>query len=320
MIYQFDFRLFSQKFTHPIITTYGIWETRESIIIRLIDENDQITWGEISPLSWFGSETITEAENFCVQLPKRISKNIIFNIPDHLPSCQFGFQSALHKYPDNIISNLSYSGLLPAGKQALSQFINLYKKGYKNFKWKIAVYDINEELETLKILVSQLPTGTKLRLDANGGLTYSQAKLWLETCDNYLDKNLDNIEFIEQPLGVDRFLEMQELSNNYHTAIALDESIANLKQIEHCVQQGWPGIFVIKPAIIGSPWKLRQFIKEHPIDVVFSSVFETNIGRNAALQLASEIYRNLPKNRAVGFGTHHFFQQQENWLQMLWNN
>ncbi|MBD2138910.1 o-succinylbenzoate synthase [Anabaena sp. FACHB-1237] len=316
MIYQFDFRLFSQKFTHPIITNYGIWETRESIIIRLIDEDHNITWGEISPLSWFGSETITQAESFCIQLPKKITKDIILNIPDNLPSCQFAFESALQKFPDEIILNLAYSGLLPTGKKALSQLTNLYEKGYKTFKWKIAVNDINEELEILKTLVSQLPTAAKLRLDANGGLTYSQAKLWLEACDHYLDK----VEFIEQPLGVDRFLEMQELSNNYYTAIALDESIANLKQIEHCVQQGWPGIFVIKPAIIGSPCKLRQFIKQHPIDVVFSSVFETNIGRNAALQLASEVYQNLPKHRAVGFGTHHFFQQEQNWLQMLWNN
>jgi O-succinylbenzoate synthase len=70
MGYQFSFRYFSQKFTNPIITNYGVWEIRESIIIRLIDQNNNITWGEISPISWFGSETIEQALDFCYQLPQ----------------------------------------------------------------------------------------------------------------------------------------------------------------------------------------------------------------------------------------------------------
>jgi O-succinylbenzoate synthase len=49
---------------------------------------------------------------------------------------------------------------------------------------------------------------------------------------------------------------------------------------------------------------LRQFCQQHEIDAVFSSVFETAIGRQTALQLAAELSR---KNRAVGFGVDHFF-------------
>jgi len=70
MVYQFSFRYFSQKFTHPIITNHGIWEIRESIIIRLIDDKNNITWGEISPISWFGSETIQQALDFLSSTPK----------------------------------------------------------------------------------------------------------------------------------------------------------------------------------------------------------------------------------------------------------
>ena len=326
MIYQFSFRYFSQKFTKPMITNHGIWEIRESIIIRLIDEKDQITWGEISPISWFGSETIEQALDFCRQLPKEITKEIIFAIPDKLPACQFAFESSTHPGGFRLCSrvsvpeasfqspgtNLTYSGLLPAGKLALNQWSNLWEQGYKTFKWKIGVNEINQELEIFDLLISSLPTSAKLRLDANGGLTYQQAKLWLEKCDQFSPK----IEFIEQPLSVDKFTEMQELSNLYLTPIALDESIANLHQLESCFQQGWRGIFVIKPGIFGSPSQLREFCKQHQIDIVFSSVFETEIGRQASLQLAAELSTN---NRAVGFGINHFFQQQEaNWLESLW--
>ena len=311
MIYQFSFRYFSQKFTKPIITNHGVWEIRESIIIRLIDEKDHITWGEISPISWFGSETIEQALDFCRQLPQTITKEIIFTIPDKLPACQFAFESALVvKKCTNL--NLTYSGLLPAGKSALNQWSSLWKQGYKTFKWKIGVDNINQELEIFDLLISSLPTSATLRLDANGGLTYQQAELWLKKCDQFLPK----IEFIEQPLSIDKFTEMQALSNLYLTPIALDESIANLRQLESCFQQGWRGIFVIKPGIFGSPSRLREFCKQHQIDIVFSSVFETEIGRQASLQLAAELSTN---NRAVGFGINHFFQQQEaNWLESLW--
>ena len=313
MIYQFSFRYFSQKFTKPIITNHGVWEIRESIIIRLIDEKDHITWGEISPISWFGSETIEQALDFCRQLPQTITKEIIFSIPDKLTACQFAFESALVvKKCTNL--NLTYSGLLPAGKSALNQWSSLWKQGYKTFKWKIGVDNINQELEIFDLLISSLPTSATLRLDANGGLTYQQAELWLKKCDQFLPK----IEFIEQPLSIDKFTEMQALSNLYLTPIALDESIANLRQLESCFQQGWRGIFVIKPGIFGSPSRLKEFCKQHQIDIVFSSVFETEIGRQASLQLAAELSTN---NRAVGFGINHFFQQQEaNWLETLWKN
>ena len=313
MDYQFSFRYFSQKFTKPIITNHGVWEIRESIIIRLIDEKDHITWGEISPISWFGSETIEQALDFCRQLPQTITKEIIFSIPDKLTACQFAFESALVvKKCTNL--NLTYSGLLSAGKSALNQWSSLWKQGYKTFKWKIGVDNINQELEIFDLLISSLPTSATLRLDANGGLTYQQAELWLKKCDQFLPK----IEFIEQPLSIDKFTEMQALSNLYLTPIALDESIANLRQLESCFQQGWRGIFVIKPGIFGSPSRLKEFCKQHQIDIVFSSVFETEIGRQASLQLAAELSTN---NRAVGFGINHFFQQQEaNWLETLWKN
>lgn len=65
--------------------------------------------------------------------------------------------------------------------------------------------------------------------------------------------------------------------------------------------------FVIKPGIVGSPSRLRQFCQQHKIDVVFSSVFETEIGRQAALKLAAELSEH---HRAVGFGVNHFLSKR----------
>ncbi|MFS0515576.1 o-succinylbenzoate synthase [Nostoc sp. UIC 10607] len=324
MRYQFKFRPYQRRFLRSLTTNHGTWDIREGIILRLTDESGKLGWGEIAPISWFGSETLEQALDFCRQIPGEITDEIIFSIPDELPACQFGFESAweMGSGGDNFItpnSSLFYSGLLPAGEAALNQWETLWQKGYRTFKWKIAVDAIADELKIFESLIHALPTSTKLRLDANGGLSCEEANLWLSTCDN-LKANGElplKIEFIEQPLPVEQFQRMLELSTSYETAIALDESVATLGQLAACHQQGWRGIFVIKPGIVGSPSRLRKFCHQHQIDTVFSSVFETAIGRKSALQLAAELSRD---NRAIGFGIDHFFEQEETWFQSLWND
>jgi len=338
MRYQFKFRPYQRRFLRSLTTNHGNWDIREGIILRLTDESGKVGWGEIAPISWFGSETLEQALDFCRQLPAEITDEIIFSIPDELPACQFGFESAREWGETRLIASVLgseffsmpnaqcpmphaqfYSALLPAGKEALNQWETLWQQGYRTFKWKIGVYAIAHELEIFESLIHTLPASTKLRLDANGGLSYEEANLWLWTCDN-LKANGElalEIEFIEQPLPVEQFQQMLELSMSYETAIALDESVATLGQLAACHQQGWRGIFVIKPGIVGSPSRLRKFCHQHKIDTVFSSVFETAIARFAALQLAAELSRN---NRAIGFGIDHFFEQEETWLQSLCND
>ncbi|MBD2493211.1 o-succinylbenzoate synthase [Nostoc sp. FACHB-280] len=333
----FTFRPYQRKFARPLTTHHGVWEMREGIILRLVDEAGNVGWGEIAPISWFGSETLDQALNFCRQLPKEITSETIVSIPDDLPACQFGFESAFDgmgsrewwfdyfgcaqyksAHQPGLRENLSCSGLLAAGEVALQQWQTLWQQGYRTFKWKIGVDAIAKELAIFDNLCRSLPASAKLRLDANGGLSYEEAELWLETCGKIQGEVSAEIEFLEQPLPVKDLAGMLELSKFYRTAIALDESVATLQQLISCYQQGWRGIFVLKPGIIGSPSKLRQFYQQHEIDAVFSSVFETVIGRQAALNLAAELSR---KNRAVGFGVDHFFAQAAATNpESLWNN
>ena len=373
MLYQFEFRTYQRKFKRPLQTSHGIWDIRSGIILRLVGENNQIGWGEIAPLSWFGSETFEQALDFCHQLPGNISSEMIFAISAELPACQFGFESALsnsrspltkgghggtaptkggtrnilkvplikgdlggsrlrlkstliagsvlssHQWREvgNEEEKNRFSGLLPAGETALQALQVLWLEGYRTFKWKIGVAAIEEELKIFQQLIQAMHNlcdreKAFLRLDANGGLSYSEAKTWLQACDKVKASDFSaSIEFLEQPLPVTQFQEMVELNAIYATAIALDESAANLDRIQECYSQGWRGIFVIKPAICGSPSQLRKFCQTHNIDAVFSSVFETEIGRQAALNLATQLSLN---KRAFGFGTDCWFDDNHSIL------
>lgn len=291
---QFEFRSYRRSFRQPLQTHHGHWCVRDGIIIRLANSSGETRYGEIAPIQWFGSETIDEAIAFCKSLPAEIDAGTIANIPDTLPACQFGFESALNAVRSN--NSVSQCALLPTGIAACNAWDALYYQGFQTFKLKIGAAAIAEELSTLKTLLSQLPDHVRLRLDANAGLTQTETQRWLEICDNF------NVEFLEQPLSIDQFETMLELSYRYKTPIALDESVATLNQLKDCYDRGWRGIFVIKPAIAGFPSRLRQFCQQHQIDAVFSSVFETAIARQAGLQLSADLSR-----RAAGYGTLHWF-------------
>jgi O-succinylbenzoate synthase len=354
MLYQFDFRAYRRPFKRPLSTSHGTWDIREGIILRITNETGQVGWGEIAPIPWFGSETFEEALTFCQQLPSKITAAEIFSISAELPACQFGFESAwewgmgngegrhgdagtrgggeentlageysdtrnsvLSASPHLLLcafssqSPISFSYLLPAGEAALHSWQPAWNQGSRTFKWKIGVAAIADELNVFNQLIQVLPPSAKLRLDANGGLTQQETHQWLKAADE-----AGIVEFLEQPLPPGQFDAMLEIRTRYSTPIALDESVATLSQLKECYQRGWRGIFVIKAAIAGSPKRLRQLCQDYNIDAVFSSVFESAIARQAALQLAAELSN---PNRAVGFGVNHWFNDDdETWLEHLW--
>ena len=298
--YKLQFRCYQRRFDHPLQTHHGLWEVREGILLKLTDELGKVNWGEIAPISWFGSETLEQALEFCQQLPSEITQASLFSVPDRLPACQFGFESILKPQTSNLkIQSSKLSALLPAGNLVLNAWKAPWEAGHRTFKWKIGV-DV-QELELLEQLVGALPPTAKLRLDANGGLGVSAAREWLKMCGRL------GIEFLEQPLSIDEFDAMLNLAAEYATPLALDESVATLAQLKTCYDAGWRGVFVIKPAIVGSPTRLRQFCQERAIDAVFSSALETAIGRQAGLQLAAELSN---PERAIGYGTTHWFTDQ----------
>jgi o-succinylbenzoate synthase len=311
-MYRFEFSPYRRPFKIPLQTSHGTWEIREGIILQLTDDRDKVGLGEIAPLPWFGTETLEEALEFCRQFPQQMTieeaTDRILAIPDRFPACQFGFESAMDELkpeseegncrsqPDTLVE-LPVSELLPTGEKALQiirekRAISFFPN--KTFKWKIGVANLEDELHLFGQLIQLLPTDCQLRLDANGSLDVNQAKQWLDACDRHV-----NVEFIEQPLPTECFEEMLQLSQRYKTPIALDESVASIEQLEVCYDRGWRSIFVIKPAIAGSPSRLRRFCQSREIDIVFSTVFETEIGKRAALQLAAQLQTSP---RALGFG------------------
>jgi O-succinylbenzoate synthase len=305
-------RPYQRRFAQPLHTAHGLWIWREGLLIRLRDRLGRVGYGEVAPIPWFGSEAVADAQTFCAAQARAGWSE---TVPDTLPATQFGLECALADLygeapwvgqeppiPADSFANADLCGLLPAGESALTIAPQRLAQGHRTLKWKIGVVAFEQELRWLQALLEQLPPDTRLRLDANGGLDLAQAEQWLAWCDGLgLSAQSATIEHLEQPLPPGQIEAMVALATRYQTAIALDESVATLAQLEDCWARGWRGVVVVKPAIAGSPQRLTTFCQTHRPRLVFSSCFETIVGRRMALALASRCAPTPPT--ALGFGT-----------------
>ncbi len=299
MSFRFSHKTYRVPLKTPLRTAHGWWAEREGLIVRLEDETGQAGFGEIAPIPWFGTETMIEAEAVCRKFGDMVSDEMLDATPGRFGCVRFALGQAREPRPAAPSSTrLPVAALLPAGKDALRVLPEKLESGFLAFKWKVGVCAADEELGLLDDLLAQLPTHTKLRLDANGAWNRRDAGRWLAKCADR------PIEFVEQPVAPTEEDTLLGLANDYPVKLALDESVVHLDEARRWQALGWPGIFVIKPALAGPMEEVCNWIVNTKADIVFSSAIESALGRSAIL--AAALTRSLT-SRALGFGVGEIF-------------
>lgn len=305
MMFSLEFRRYQLPFRQSVRTSHGLWTERQGLLLRLKNETGTTTFGEAAPIAWFGTETIDEAEEVCRELGSQVSEAMLRAVPERCVSLRFALASALNSFPAASIENkkaLPVAALLPAGRAAFDLVEPKSEVGFRTFKWKVGVGDYADELAMLDDLLAKLPDGAKLRLDANGAWDRRRAERWLECCAER------PVEFVEQPIAADaRGAEdlLLGLANDYPTPIALDESVVNAGDVFRWLEHGWPGVFVVKPSLLGDAASVLARLEKAKAHVVFSSALETAVGAKAALRTAFS-FGGAP--HALGFGVWPLFQ------------
>ncbi len=228
----------------------------------------------------------------------------------------------IRSQPTELAGNqtLPVAALLPAGREAVKRIGALGEAGFRVFKWKVGVTAVAEELPLLDDLCTELPSGARLRLDANGAWDRRSAERWLERCAER------PVEYVEQPVPagtgsttLQRAEDLlQGLAEDFPTPIGLDESLAGEGAVERWLAAGWRGVWVVKPSLLGSA--ILDRLAQARADVVFSSALETAVGARAALRVAfgwktrrekgdvrQEAERAAKPVRALGFGVWPLF-------------
>ncbi len=315
MVYRFGHKPYRLPLRAPLRTAHGTWTEREGIIVRLEDETGRVGFGEIAPLPWFGTETLAEAEEICRKFGAAVDREVLDAVPVRFGCVRFALACAraeVERVDPNALTQpkraevsafhpatrLPVAALLPAGREALTALPVKIEAGFLAFKWKVGVGTVDDELGIFDDLLAALPAYATVRLDANGAWDRRQAAKWLVRCAER------PVEFVEQPVQPGDEATLLGLAADYPVKLALDESVTGLAAARRWQGLGWPGVFVIKPALAGPLDETAAWVATTEADVVLSSAIETALGRAAILHAA--LLRPLTK-RALGFGVGEIF-------------
>jgi o-succinylbenzoate synthase len=299
---------------------------RTGFYLTIEDQYGNTGLGEISPLTGFNKESISDAENDVKYLSQFLSgkevkpNHILSSDPFYdkiiVPSVCFGFEQAILNlllcYNRDLFSkqiNPSQKKIIPANTvidltdkdEILNEVMININSGYQTIKLKVGRKNFNDDLEILDALRKNIPDEVQIRLDANSAWDADTAYLNLQKLAPY------KIQYIEDPC--DYIDCLNRLSKISPIPIALDFTIKSIDELERCINSGLFRFIVIKPMILGSIFKLIEIIKLAEVKniyVVISSAFETVVGRSMLVFLSSLVKHNY----AHGLATSSFFEDE----------
>lgn len=309
MNYQFSHLRYHLPFRTPVRTAHGLWSHREGVLVRLIDEQERVTYGEAAPIPWFGTETVEEVCAECERFGATVDDARLDEGPATLGCLRAALSSARVGAPEPTNQEpRMVAALLPSGRAALALIELKAEAGFRVFKWKVGVGDASDEMTLLDDLCARLPAGGKLRLDANGAWDHRTAARWLGRCANY------PVEFVEQPIMAARVGDgalrgkvedtLLGLAGDFPTPLALDESVVSGQDVTRWLALGWSGYFVVKPSLMGDVQGALAALAKAQAKVIFSSALETAVGAKAGLRTA---FGWAGSGHALGFGVGPLF-------------
>ena len=313
-------RRYRLPFRSVVRTAHGAWAEREGFLLRIEASagasEPVVGWGEAAPLDWFGTETLDAAAAALEELhgEARDLADALARVPTACVSLRAALAAAWAEAEpearEEAVKFLPLAGLLPAGRAVRAAVAAKLELGYRTFKWKVGATDDADERALLDDLLGDLPSGARLRLDANGAWDRRTAERWLA-----LAAERPQIEYLEQPIAPEtRGAEdlLRGLAEDYPVKIALDESITGARDIERWLAADWRGVWVLKPALLGEPGPVLARLAKAGADVVFGSALETAVGARAGLKLAFAWAETRPaaERRALGYGVWPLFAER----------
>lgn len=178
----------------------------------------------------------------------------------------------------------NYSIGLATPEDAAEEARHLVESGYAVVKLKVGD-DPREDLERVRCVRSAIGPDVPLRIDANEGWSYTQARWALPKMEPY------QIEFIEQPIERGDYVGHARLRRCTSIPIALDEGICDIHDAIRSIEADAADIFNIKLMKSGGLHPARAVVslaRAHGIDLMVGGmVGESSLAVAAAASLAS---------------------------------
>jgi len=301
-------------------------KNRSGLLIRICDEQNIFGVGEIAPLPGLHKENLEDAlknlneiasflPNSEVPLQLEKLENGFENWIGRrkiMPSVRFGLEMAVlnllaestsqslgRVLSENCQEEIEINGLVIGEKnEIINQAKILIGDGYRTLKMKVGRKSIDEEIETVEELREIINGKAQLRLDANRRWSFPDAVRFAKSV------GLDNIEYIEEPLG--DVIKLKDYFDQTAMPVALDESLSE-QPLDNLENLRGLKAFIIKPSVIAGferSMKLVRYAKARGIYSIISSAFESSLALTALANFAASFG---PRDTAMGLDTNRWF-------------
>lgn len=295
-------------------TSRGVLHTKETFILE-ISQNNQKGIGECALFRGLSFDDIPEYEEKLSWLCKNINAAPAF-LKEELkpfPSIWIGYEQAILNLQSG--ENTYFPSSFTEGKQSFKingliwmgsadfmqhQIEEKLAAGFDCLKLKIGT-DWTSEKKILEKLREKFPAQQlELRVDANGGFSYEDAKTVLEELNDL------EIHSIEQPIKAGNWQEMRNLCSNTPTPVALDEEligIVDAARKKELLEEINPQYIILKPSLVGGFAGSDEWIslaQKQGIGWWITSALESNIGLNAIAQYTFTKDPKIPQGLGTG--------------------
>ncbi|MFM2024007.1 MAG: hypothetical protein RLZZ56_20 [Actinomycetota bacterium] len=243
----------------PLRTSFRGIQTREALLFE--GENG---WAEWSPFLEYEDEEAAVWLNAAIEFASG-------SLPPLLRT-QIGINATLPAVGPNDVER----ALKPFGK-------------FRTVKIKVAEKGqaLQDDLNRI-IKVWQTYPDAKIRLDANGGLTVSEA---ISLVGMMLENGI-KLEYFEQPCRtIAELAEFKHLLRRYSDSVkvAADESVRKVSDPLAVALAGAADILVLKTSPLGGIRRTLDIAREAGLPVVVSSALDTSVGISMGLHLAGAL-------------------------------
>ncbi|WP_369693110.1 o-succinylbenzoate synthase [Apibacter mensalis] len=312
---QANFTSYELQFKRPAGTSRGTLNSKLTYLLK-VQNSDTEYVGECSFFRGLSADSETEYEPKLQWVCDHINegKEFLLTNCQEFPSIQFGIEQIFAQiesrkngmfFPSEFtegkqgikINGLIWMGNLDFMREQIQQKL---KQNYSCIKLKIGV-NWQEEYKILQNLRKEFSASQlELRVDANGGFSFEEAKKVLEQLAQL------EIHSIEQPIKAGNENQMAELCKYTPTPIALDEELIGKfykDQKEKTLEIIKPQYIILKPSLIGG-WKGSEewieIAESKNIDWWITSALESNIGLNAIAQWTALFHKDMPQGLGTG--------------------
>jgi o-succinylbenzoate synthase len=302
---------YALPFATVLQTAQAAWRTREGVILQLITEDGITGAGDVAPLSTHG----TAAQADCLAALDRIAPGLLGVDLDDVASM---IETMLRREPrlaplacaidvaaSDARARAAGVGIAQLWGQAAARTVRVNAlvdaaacgdaaktaeragaSGFGDIKLKVGVAgSVAAEVERVAAVRSAAP-GARLRLDANGAWSESQAIETIRALEPY------GIELIEQPVAPGDAAALRRVRAATGARIAADESVSDTVSVRGLIEAAAVDAIVIKLPVAGGPSRASEIsalAAQAGLDVIVTSAFDSGVGVAAALQFAATL-------------------------------